>query len=518
MSETVKKPTATDVYAIHGADPEVLAYAMAKYSRSALTMKESLAEISAQRAEQFLNTFYFQYGHRSIADLAHIPFAVERLSLLAAIELVDEQRWDGQERSTRYQNFRTSGWHTPDLAAKTPAYTVAIEALFTAYDRISAGMLTALKGAIPRPEELKPEAYERTLKARAFDVARYLLPLATNTSLGQIVNARTLETQVSRLLTSPFAEVRELAEKLRIAATEPAWNVHRGDAEVLCDEIRSVDAACGERAAEALLRPVKTAPTLVKYAERNAYQAESRRELTEAASALMGTKPIAPAPVVDLIDDDESLEVELATSLLYPHCHYPYRQLREHVAALTEARRTEIIALGTKHRGRHDELLRAFSAGRGFRFDILMDIGGFRDMHRHRRCVQLLQGYTDAHGYEEPVCPGQPTLAEAGIEAEYKSAMDAAFAAYRTLRASGVPEAAESAQYLLPLGTRKRAMFKMDFAEALYISELRSGIAGHFSYRRVAWEMYKAVANRHPALAAHFRIEDVNQPVDLLKR
>jgi hypothetical protein len=177
-----------------------------------------------------------------------------------------------------------------------------------------------------------------------------------------------------------------------------------------------------------------------------------------------------------------------------------------------------LIALGTKHRGRHDELLRAFSAGQGFRFDILMDIGGFRDMHRHRRCVQLLQGYTDAHGYEEPVCPGQPTLAEAGIEKEYTAAMEAAFAAYRSLRDSGVPEAPQSAQYVLPLGTRCRSMFKMDFAEALYIAELRSGVAGHFSYRRVAWEMYRAIADRHPALADHFRIEDVNEPVDLLRR
>src|SRR6185312_2103915 len=160
MSENEKKTTAIDVYAIHGADPEVLAYAMAKYSRSALTMKESLAEISAQRAEQFLNTFYFQYGHRSIADLAHIPFAVERLSLLAAIELVDEQRWDGQERSTRYQNFRTSGWHTPDLGTRTAEFTAAVEGLFGAYDRIGAGMLVALKGTIARPEEMKAEAYE----------------------------------------------------------------------------------------------------------------------------------------------------------------------------------------------------------------------------------------------------------------------------------------------------------------------------------------------------------------------
>ena len=518
MFENEKKSPETDVYAIHGADPEVLAYAMAKYSRSALTMKESLAEISAQRAEQFLNTFYFQYGHRSIADLAHIPFAVERLSLLAAIELVDEQRWDGQERSTRYQNFRRSGWFTPELGEQTAAYTAAIEALFGAYERVGAGMLTALKAAIPQPEAMKAEAYERTLKARAFDVARYLLPLATNTSLGQIVNARTLETQVSRLLTSEFAEVRQIAEKLRVAATEPAWNVQHGAAQVLCEEIGSVDAACGERAAEMLLRPVKTAPTLVKYAEANGYRAQSRRELTAAAAELMRGQAMEAAPVVDLLDDEEPLEVELAASLLYPHCHYSYRQLRGHVSGLSGARLGEVLALGVKHRGRHDELLRAFSAGRGFRFDILMDIGGFRDMHRHRRCVQLLQGYTDAHGYEEPVCPGQPTLAEAGLAGEYKAAMDAAFAAYRRLRDSGAPEAAEAAQYCLPLGMRCRAMFKMDFAEALYISELRSGVAGHFSYRRVAWEMYKAVAAKHPGLAGLFRIEDVNEPVDLLRR
>src|SRR6202789_334920 len=377
MSENEKKPAAgeTDVYAIHGADPEVLAYAMAKYSRSSLTMKESLAEISSQRAEQFLNTFYFQYGHRSIADLAHIPFAIERLSLLAAIELVDEQRWDGQERSTRYQNFRRSGWFTPDLGVQTPAFTVAVEALFKAYDHVSAGMLTALKAAISQPESMKPDAYERTLKARAFDVARYLLPLATNTSLGQIVNARTLETQVSRLLTSEFAEVRQLGENLRVAATEPGWNVQHSAAQVLCDEIGSIDAACGDRAAEMLLRPVKTAPTLVKYATPNDYLRQTRSELAAAAGELMAGQPIAPAPVVDLLDDAEPLEVELATSLLYPHCHYSYRQLRGHVAALSAPQRGELIGLGAKHRGRHDELLRAFIGRHSLRLRVLMDIG-----------------------------------------------------------------------------------------------------------------------------------------------
>ena len=94
-----------EVFAVYGAEPEIQAYAMAKYSRSALSMKESLKEISTQKAEKFLNTFYFQYGHRSIADLAHIALAVERLSILAAIAVADEQRWDGQERFDPLSGF-----------------------------------------------------------------------------------------------------------------------------------------------------------------------------------------------------------------------------------------------------------------------------------------------------------------------------------------------------------------------------------------------------------------------------
>src|SRR5437764_11865747 len=165
MSENENKPSETDVYAIHGADPEVLAYAMAKDSRSSLSMKESLAEISAQRAEQFLNTFYFQYGHRSIADLAHLAFAVEKLSLLAAIAVVDEQRWDGQERSTRYQNFRRSGFYTPDFggdASSLELYTTTTKFLFAEYEAFSEAMFHHLAGRPPKPAEMDQGAYDRT--------------------------------------------------------------------------------------------------------------------------------------------------------------------------------------------------------------------------------------------------------------------------------------------------------------------------------------------------------------------
>src|ERR1700731_37476 len=126
----------TEVFAVFGVEPEIQAYAMAKYSRSSLSMKESLREISSQKAEKFLNTFYFQYGHRSIADLAHIVLAVERLSILAAIALADEQRWDGQERSTRYQDFRKGGYFTPTFSddASRVHYRETVDFLFTEYE------------------------------------------------------------------------------------------------------------------------------------------------------------------------------------------------------------------------------------------------------------------------------------------------------------------------------------------------------------------------------------------------
>ena len=514
-SEPHMDSPSTEVYAIFGAEPEVQAYAMAKYSRSSLSMKESLKEISTQKAEKFLNTFYFQYGHRSIADLAHIALAIEKLSILAAIVIADEQRWDGQERSTRYQDFRKSGYYIPDFGGDSGArelYTGIIDHLFSEYESLSESMFRYLAETTPKPVEMKQEAYDRTLKARAFDISRYLLPLATNTSLGEIVNARTLETQVSHLLSHSHAEVRHLAGLLKHAAASAAYNVNHESHRALVDEIRELSPELAVRAEKELLKEVRVSPTLVKYADPNAYEIETRRELRQIASELMKNAPIEPARTVELLDDDP-LEIELASTLLYEHCHYSYRQIRQEIEAVGEAKRREIIDSGLRHRGRHDEMLRAFRAGQQFRFDILMDIGGFRDMHRHRRCIQIEQGFTTQHGYDIP-----EQLEPAGALNNYKAAMDGTSSAVAKLQKSSAPEAAESAQYAIPLGFRKRTLFKMDFAEAVYISELRTGPAGHFSYRNAAYAMFEEVRKKYPSLAQYFRVHDVRQPVDLLQR
>jgi len=145
-------------------------------------------------------------------------------------------------------------------------------------------------------------------------------------------------------------------------------------------------------------------------------------------------------------------------------------------------------ATALRSRSRRDELLREFRTGT-FAFDIVMDIGAYRDLHRHRRCQQFRQDYTDSLGYAVP-----EQLVEAGLERDYREALDTVAATRR-----GLP--APPSDYLLPFAMKGRFLFKMDFAETEYISRLRSGVKGHFSYRDIAWKMKKSLSIIEPELA-----------------
>jgi thymidylate synthase ThyX len=508
------------VYALTGVAPEIQAYAMAKYSRSAQSMRESIGELSAQRAEQFLDTFYFQYGHRSIADLAHIALAIEEVSILAAIRVVDEPLWDGQERSTRYQDFRKSGYHTPEEVAGTPQaarYTETADALFAAYHRLSRRLTDVLAEGYPSPPAGDEAAHRRTLRARAFDVARYLLPLATRTSVGQITSARVLERQIARLGADPLAEVRAIGVKMREACRTPSFDLTSERLGGFFNgQLESMPGLKEE------LAPVAPAPTLVKYADPACYPPDTRVALASLAERLLaGIEPDVSASV--RLVPPASLEIDAVTALIYrvDRGGRSYAQVQAVIESLTEAERNDILEAAFERRGPHDEWLRELHAGYPLTFDIMIDAGAFRDLHRHRRCVQIIQPFTTVLGYDDPrevVRQGLGAAAqgalETGVDGELRAALD--------LGGAGVHEVAavsdEASAYLLPLGYRVRAAFKMDLAEAAYICELRSKAGGHFSYRRAAFEMYQALAAQHPALARFVRVTDPDARDDMLER
>jgi hypothetical protein len=169
-----------------------------------------------------------------------------------------------------------------------------------------------------------------------------------------------------------------------------------------------------------------------------------------------------------------------------------------------DARRNEVIDVALRSRTRRDDLLREFRGGM-FAFDMVMDIGAYRDMHRHRRCQQFRQAYTGRLGYDTPA-----SLIDAGLHDSYDAVMARTF---ETIAALPRP----ASDYLLPFGARSRFLFKMDFAEAEYIARLRSGVKGHFSYRQVAWDMKQAMEKLEPELG---RLMEATPPwvEDPLKR
>ena len=170
MPERIKR----QVLAIAPMPPEKSAYALARYSRSADSIVESLAWVRTHDSSKFLESFYFQYGHASIADLGHIVMCFEGISELAAAEVEDEQLWDGQAKSSRYQDFGKAGFVSPPEFSPTAAaiYETAGQALLAAYREVHDASFAYLSEQLPRPEEMKPDAYRRNITARAFDVAR----------------------------------------------------------------------------------------------------------------------------------------------------------------------------------------------------------------------------------------------------------------------------------------------------------------------------------------------------------
>lgn len=457
-------PVSPRVLAVGTVPPEKLAYALARYSRSPDSIRASLEWVRTHDSSKFLESFYFQYGHASIADLGHVALCFERVSELAAIEIEDEQLWDGQARSSRYQDFSHSGFVTPpELGVEAAArYRQAGAALLAAYKDIHARMVEHLSARLPRPESMKPDAYQRNIAARAFDVARYLLFLGVPTGVGQVTSIRTLERQIRRWKAAPYQELREIGEETAAACSRPP--------------------AC--TLDDAVQEPL--APTLAKYVDADNYPGQARARLRAWAKDNLRPPAAETAPLVDLIRPAETL-ADIAATLLYPVTHWPFRVLYEEVRGWSRQRQAEVLDVALESRTRRDELLREFRGGL-YAFDMLIDIGAYRDLHRHRRCQQFRQDFGWLHGWETP-----EAITEAGLEPVYLQALKEAQAG-----AAALP--APAPEYLLPFAMRSRFLFKMDFAEAEYIARLRSGVKGHFSYRNIAWAMKQRLEEQEPEL------------------
>lgn len=499
------KKISRKIYSVGGLalPPEATAYGLARYSRSSSPAKDTFTEMAekilqgSEAMKQFFEVFYFQYGHASIADLAHVGMALENISIVAAIEAVDEPVWDGQERSTRYQKFSAEGVHVPSVIKNnsklTNSFQTAIRYMMSEYEQQYKELLVAVRAANPLPKNYPEGAYKSATRARAFDIARYLLPLGSYTSVGQITSGRTLEKMISRLYCSQYSEVREMATDLKTACQTPAFNPFSAEItgllKGLSHDKNNTKAISRLRK---ILKAVPPVPSLVKYTAPQPYVLNTKKELLKLAKKYLQLKTIDSSTDVAVYSNQEPL-VEAVTTLLYSVTHYSYGQIYQAVQRWSRKQQEEVYAAGVQHRERHSELLRMLDT-HSLTFDILMDIGSYRDMHRHRRTTQVMQDYTYEHGYT-----WHPELERYGNIYAYQVAMDAIMATGKKLDQQNH----EAGVYAMPLGCKVRFLMKMSWNELDYIGKLRTGKGRHLSYWTTALRMVEEASKICPARTKH---------------
>ncbi len=224
------------------------------------------------------------------------------------------------------------------------------------------------------------------------------------------------------------------------------------------------------------------------------YLATTRSDTAALVDELFGSTPVEPAAEVELVDFDPDAEDKLLAAICYAHSTLPEHQLIERVRRLGVDERVSLIRayVGERENRRHKPG-RAFERS-FYRFDVLSDYGAFRDMQRHRMLTIEWQRLTPNHGYSRP-----DLVDEAGLGGEFDEAMHRSAALYDALDG----EYPAQASYAVSMAYRMRYVMQFNAREAIHMLELRSSPQGHPSYRRVALEMYRLIAEQagHHAIA-----------------
>jgi thymidylate synthase ThyX len=462
-----------------------------------LGLKDLLGEQSAasddsaalKKARAFYERVLVGYGDDSVAQLGGAHLACENISNVAAKLLEDARIGIAPlEKSTRYVRFDRKDaagnylyYREPKIMASRHrnAYLDTMNLLFDTYSRQMEPMLDCVVRSLPieqlevrdpvsgkglsyadaaKDEKLKrwaETAYRATVRAHACDVLRSYLPAATLTNVGMFGVGQAFEYLISKFYSHELGEAQELA-----AAMNRELN--------------------------------QLIPSFVKRARLNEYlvgTTTAAKALT--AKAVDGAARDTKEPVT-LIDYDTRAEEKVIAAILYSHARYPLAQLREIAAKMSGEERGKILAEHfAKRRHRRDKLSRAFE-NVYYTFDILGNLGLYRDLHRHRILTQERQDFTTVHGYDTP-----PEIEEAGFKNVFDDCMKRAADLYGQIFA----DLPNQAQYVVPFAYKVRWYMKMNLREALHMVELRTMPQGHPDYRFICQEMWRKIQQVHPALA-----------------
>jgi thymidylate synthase ThyX len=403
------------------------------------------------------------WSGNSVAEHAVAHLAIEDVSIVASKVIEDMRLASYTEKSTRYVEFDTGRYYPlPELADTTAAalYHDTVRFLFTTYTTLLPQVVEAIQTAWPRPPGQSERGYSTACRAKALDLLRYLLPAATLTNLGMTINGRALEHLLTKMLSHPLPEVQQLGALLK-------------------DEAMQI------------------MPTLLKYAQPNAYMAETDADMRTLVGELLAHETPTDTASVRLVRAPAEAETELVAALLYGYSQHTWPQVLARVQTLSWTQKAHVVDTYLRRRGPHDQPLRALEH-LSYTFEILVDYGAYRDIHRHRMATQTRQLPAPEHGYSMP-----EELEHYGFQEVFETCMARAATTYQQL----VTHHPQVASYVLPLAYRCRVLITWNLREMYHFVQLRSAKQGHTSYRQVAQAVYHALAQAHPLLARYMLVD-----------
>jgi thymidylate synthase ThyX len=471
--------------------PEVVKGALfARYSRSSKSLRRLFldefvadldltgdltvdATVGLKRAEELYERVFLEYGDDSVAQLGGVHLACEQASNILTKVLEWGRVMSYMEQSTRYIEYDTKldgrfRYYRDDAVLKSDLawrYIADLDALFDSYSQMLPTMLAWARERYPKDPADSHFVYKNSIRAKACDALRGILPAATLSNVGVYGSGQAFEALLLRMRAHPLPEARSYAA-------------------MMLEELR------------------KVIPSFVARVDRedrgvawSTYLADTRAATAATVDRIFGAEQPEPRPAVTLTDFDPDAENKLLAALCYPFTRLPDDQVLAGVRRLGDDDRVALLSayVGDRSNRRH-------RPGRGFervdyRFDVVADYGAFRDLQRHRMLTIEWQPLSTLHGYDVP-----EAVEEAGLRDRFDEAMARSAALYAALR----ERFPEQASYAVSLAYRIRFAMQMNAREAMHLLELRTMPSGHPAYRQVCQEMHRLIAEEagHRSIAA----------------
>ena len=435
--------------------PETIAVAFAKTSRSPEPFDQIAAGLNEEKSSEFNEKWVVGYGHSSVAEHAVLHIALENISRLAVENLESNRLASYTEKSTRYQKWDAGAYYTPaEIIGKEieTNYRVLCDDLFAFYARIIQPVSEIVACGCARNDGESENAWKRRVQSAAIDSCRFGLPASSLANVGMTINARALEHAISKMLSSNLEEVRRIGTEVKEVA-------------------------------------LKAVPTLVKYANANAYPGN----VDQFCSQFHTSTGQPDNDWCRLVDHTPELENRILAAVLYRSNTNDYAQSISVIAKMSSAQKLELTKMIFASRDRFTIPLRELEHS-SFTFEIIADQGAWYELKRHRMLTLTTQGFTPDLGYTLP-----KVIDQAGFRDEYDSLMLKCTQLYPKLEKVQVG----IGSYILPNSYKRRFLMTGNLRSLIHLINLRSAANAHFSVRRVALRMADLIQGVMPSFAPY---------------